>query len=132
MIYESSKLTFSGGTVNMMPVLYNFLSLFTDKFVLDEGWLIFNDSVKFRIDGNTAYPQPQVVCHDSNNTVVYLSNWGRWNRQSSTTAAYTTILISNNVFELIDKKPTEDWQVDKTFLKEYSIKHDIPMVVFGD
>lgn len=100
MIYETSKLTFSGGTSNMTPAIYNFLSIFTNRFALDGNWLIFDDSVKFRINGNNVYPYPQVICHDQNQTTLSLSDWGRWNRPSSTTAGYTTFLLSNNVFYL--------------------------------
>ena len=98
MIFEKTTLSFSSGTRYCVPVIYNFLRTYSDRFSLDGNYIILDNEFKFTIDGTSQYPTTMVVCNDSNNTTLTLDHFGRWNRVSSSTTGIVQFLLTSSVF----------------------------------
>lgn len=95
MIYTKGSFYVSS-TASWTTSLYNYLRLYSDRFTLEDGYIIFDGKIKFKFTDNTR-PAPQVVCNDENNTVVTLPQMGYW---ASGGTVYTTLIITDKVFYL--------------------------------
>ena len=97
MIYDKTTLYFPQGTSTWMPIICNYFNQFSDRFRIENNYIIWDNKVKFTFT-DAFHPEVLLRCNDSQSTLYDLGGMGYWHRSGTQTWGIVTFILTDTLF----------------------------------